>query len=149
MLVLSGQADAILQEAIMTPWWEYIIQNKKYIPLPMEASALEQFVLENPGTMNPKPQPLPAGFWDSLVEPLPCLGFSDSVVLVREDLPDDVAHLLTWCLVETRGAIEGQYHHLRPDRSPLTYPLDPRKTAQSPVPLHSGAAKYCKEAGYL
>lgn len=137
MLVLSGQADAILQEAIMTPWWEDIIQNKKFIPLPMEASALEKFVLENPGTTNPQPQPLP------------CLDFSDFVILVREDLPDDVAHLLTWCVVETRGAIEGQYHHLRPDRSPLTYPLDPRKMAQSPVPLHPGAAKYYKEAGYL
>ncbi|CRG86553.1 hypothetical protein PISL3812_03562 [Talaromyces islandicus] len=97
MLVLSGLADAILQEAIMTPWWEDITQNKKLIPLPMEASALEQFVLENPGTTNPKPQPFPAGFWDSLLEPLPSLDFSDFVVLVREDLPGDVAHLLTWC----------------------------------------------------
>lgn len=141
MLVLSGQADAILQETIMTPWWEDIIQSKKFIPLPMETSALEQFIQENPGTTNPQPQPLPAGFWDSLVEPLP--------VVVREDLPDDVAHLLTWCLVETRGAIEGQYHHLRPDRSPLTYPLNPRKLAHSPVPLHPGATRYYEESGYL
>ncbi|KAH8703434.1 hypothetical protein BGW36DRAFT_393775 [Talaromyces proteolyticus] len=149
MLVLSGKADALLQEAIMTPWWEEVIQKKHFIPLPIEESALERFVEENPGVSKADPNPLPAGFWGNLTEPLPCLDFSDFVILVRDDLPDDVAYLLTWCLVETRDALESQYRHIPPEKSPLTYPLDPKKMALSPVPLHPAAAKFYKEAGYL
>ncbi|SPO07558.1 uncharacterized protein DNG_10253 [Cephalotrichum gorgonifer] len=148
-LVLSGQADALLQEAIMTPWWEDIVENHKFIPLPAEPSALQRFVEQNPGSTVPNPEPLPSGFWPALTLPLPCLDFSDFIVLVREDLPEDVAHLLTWCLVETREAIEVQYRHLRPDRSPLSYPLIPTKMARPPIPLHKGAIRYYTEEGHL
>ncbi|SCV46967.1 uncharacterized protein FFB14_09505 [Fusarium fujikuroi] len=148
-LVMSGEADALLQEAIMTPWWESVIEKNKFVPLPAETSALARFHENNPGSTRPNTDPLPAGFWPSLTEPLPCLDFSDFVVLVRDDLPEDVAHLLTWCLVETRAGIESQYHHLPPEKSPLTYPLVPRKIAQSPVPLHRGAQRYYREAGIL
>jgi len=148
-LVMSGKADALLQEAIMTPWWATVIEKMGFIPLAAEPAALARFEERNPGATRPDARPLPAGFWPSLKEPLPCLDFADFVVLVRDDLPEDVAHLLTWCLVETRAGLEGQYHHLRPEKSPLTYPLEPTKMAQSPVPLHPGAYRYYKDAGIL
>ncbi|KAF7181815.1 hypothetical protein CNMCM7691_001112 [Aspergillus felis] len=148
-LVQAGEADALLQEAIMTPWWADIIENYKYDALPAEASALALFAEKYPNTAAQDPEPLPAGFWSTLAEPLHTLDFSDFVVLVRDDLPEDVAHLLTWCLVETRSAIEGQYKHLKPERSPLTYPLCPVKMARSPIPLHEGAKRYYQEAGHL
>ena len=147
--VLSGEADVLLQEAIMTPGWEKIIEEHHFVPLQAEESALVKFMEEHPGEANPTPQPLPAGFWKSLSEPLHTLDFSDFVVLVRNDLPDDIAYLLTWCLVETRDVIEAQYRHLRPERSPLSYPLEPKAMAQSPVPLHPAARRYYSEAGYL
>ncbi|KAF4336949.1 hypothetical protein FBEOM_9173 [Fusarium beomiforme] len=146
-LVMDGKADALLQEAIMTPWWESIIEEKGFIPLPAEATALARFHENNPGAAKTDAAPLPAGFWPSLTKPLPCLDFSDFVVLVRDDLPEDVAHLLTWCLVETRASMEGQYRHLPPEKSPLTYPLVPHKIAQSPVLLHPGAKRYYRESG--
>lgn len=68
---------------------------------------------------------------------------------VRDDMPDDVAHLLTWCLVEKREAIERQYYHLSPERSPLTYPLDPPAMCRTSLPLHPGARRYYEEAGIL
>ncbi|KAF9888224.1 hypothetical protein FE257_009219 [Aspergillus nanangensis] len=142
-LVESGQADALLQEAIMTPWWENVIEKHGFVPLPAEPDALQKFQLDNPGVSAADPKPLPEGFWSTLKEPLPALDFSDFVVLVRDDLPDDVAYLLTWCLVERKSAIEQQYRHLRPDRAPLSYPLDPVKMAQSPVPLHDAARRFC------
>lgn len=148
-LVQAGEADALLQEAIMTPWWADIMENRKYNVLPSEPAALELFDRKYPGTANMKANPIPTGFWSTLTEPLHTLDFSDFVILVRDDLPEDVAHLLTWCLVETRSAIEGQYSHLEPNRSPLTYPLDPVKMAQTPIPLHDGAKRYFHEAGYL
>lgn len=148
-LVLGGEADCLLQEAIMTPWWEAIIEKRNYIPLPAEDQALARFQRDNPGEADPNPQPLPKGFWSSLLQPLPCLDFSDFILLVREDLPDDIAYVLTWCLVETRDVIEGQYRHLRANRSPLTYPLDPKKMSQTPIPLHPAARCYYTECGHV
>lgn len=148
-LVLSGEADAVLQEAIMTPWWRSVIEEEEFVPLPLEPEALTRFLEENPGSTVSDPQPLPAGFWKKLAKPLPALDFSDFVVLVREDLPEEVAHLLTWCLVETREYIEQQYRHLDPMRSPLSYPLVPQKMAMGAIPLHPGAEEFVREAGYL
>jgi hypothetical protein len=51
--------------------------------------------------------------------------------------------------VETRDLIEVQYRHLAPERSPITYPLEPKKMAQTPFPLHPGAERYYREAGLL
>ncbi|KAI9372220.1 hypothetical protein BJX61DRAFT_553076 [Aspergillus egyptiacus] len=148
-LVETGQADALLQEAIMTPWWANIIERKKYTPLQAEDAALSRYHEKYPHATAVNPEPLPAGYWSTLTQPLITLDFSDFVVLVRDDLAEDVAHLLTWCLVETRSAIEAQYRHLPPERSPLTYPLDPWKMARTPVPLHEGAKRYYRDSGYL
>jgi TRAP-type uncharacterized transport system substrate-binding protein len=137
-LIESGQADALLQEAIMTPWWRGLVEGNKLLPLPAEATALA--ALEKClglGTNN-----LPKGWWVNLEKDLPALDFSDFVLFVRDDMPKEVAFLLTWCLVETRHLLEGQYKHLEPEKSPLTYPLDPKKMAQTPIPLHEGAQEY-------
>lgn len=137
-LVETGQADALLQEAIMTVWWRRLVESGRLTPLPAELSALEA-LQKKVGLRN---NPLPAGFWTNLEHDLPALDFSDFVLLVRDDMPEEVAHLLTWCLVETRHMLEGQYRHIPPAKSPLTYPLDPKKMAVTPVPLHPGAARY-------
>ena len=137
--------DAVLQEAIMTPWWSNLIEKRGLVPLPAEPDALEVLQKKLGLTTNP----LPRGFWKGLDAELLALDFSDFVVLVRDDLPEDVAHLLTWCLVETREAIERQYRHLPSERSPLTYPLVPEKMAKTPFPLHPGAKRYYEGAGYL
>ncbi|KAH8901205.1 hypothetical protein GQ53DRAFT_756864 [Thozetella sp. PMI_491] len=148
-MVMAGEADVLLQEAIMTPWWEQVVEGRGFTPLPAEATALARFDREYPGQANPDADPLPAGHWTALAQPLPCLDFSDFVLLVRDDLPEDIAYLLTWCLVETRGSVEAQYSHLRPERSPLSYPLIPEKMAQTPVPLHPGALRYYQDSGVL
>lgn len=144
-LVESGEADALLQEAIMTPWWAQLVEGNKLCPLPAEPQALK--VLHE--SINLGDNPLPSGFWANLSQDLPALNFSDFVILVRDDMPAEVAYTLTWCLVETRDAIERNYKHLPPQRSPLTYPLEPAKMLQTPVPLHSGARKYYAQANLL
>jgi uncharacterized protein len=140
-----GQSDAVLQEAIMTPWWQSMMHKRGAIALPAEDHALQ--TLER--TCGLGAVSLPAEFLPGCAEPLRAVDFSDFVVLVRNDMAEDVAHLITWCLVETRGAIERQYRHIPADRSPLTYPLDPIQMARVPIPLHPGALEYYKEAGLL
>jgi len=137
-LVENGDADALLQEAIMTVWWRGLIEGNSLVPLPAEPHALESIQKSSGLGANP----LPAGFWDNLSEELPALDFSDFVILVRDDMPKEVAYLLTWALVETRHLLEGQYMHIPPAKSPLSYPLDPEKMAQTPIQLHEGAKEY-------
>ncbi|KAJ9615174.1 hypothetical protein H2200_001248 [Cladophialophora chaetospira] len=141
-LVESEEADALLQEAIMTVWWRNLVENDKLVPLPAERSALES--LEQ--TLGLGTNPLPAGWWSNLDHELPALDFSDFVIFVRDDMPKEVAYLLTWCLVETRYLLEGQYKHIPPAKSPLSYPLEPTKMAKTPVPLHDGAEIYYSTA---
>jgi hypothetical protein len=139
----DGTADAVLQEAIMTPWWRTAVDARKAILLPAEDSALRHLESEH-GWLRAE---LAGNFFPGQPEALPALDFSDFVLVVRDDMPDDVAHLLTWCAVERREGIERQYRHLPPERSPLTYPLDPHAMARTPIPLHAGARRYFEEAG--
>ena len=128
----------------MTPWWRGLVESNKLVPVAAETQALEALHKSTGLGTNY----LPAGWWDNLDHELPALDFSDFVLLVRDDMPNEVAHLLTWCLVETRDMLEGQYKHLKPEKSPLTYPLDPVKMSQTPVPLHDGAQQYFSRADF-
>lgn len=141
-LVEEGHADALLQEAIMTPWWRGLVETSKLVPLPAETHALEELQR----SLGLGANRLPAGWWNNVDRELLALDFSDFVVFVRSDMPNEVAYLLTWCLVETRHLLEGQYKHMDPEKSPLTYPLDPIKMARTPVPLHDGAKEYYTNA---
>src|SRR5690606_38424616 len=111
----DGEVDGVLQEAIMTPWWSGLAESGRAIPLAAEADALDTLKRDYGFPRND----LPAGYWKTLDDALPALDFSDFLVLVRDDLPEEVAHALTYCLVETRAAIERQYRHLPSHRSPL------------------------------
>ncbi|GLT00355.1 hypothetical protein GCM10007897_17390 [Sphingobium jiangsuense] len=140
--MLRGEVDGLLQEAVMSPGWTELVEQRRAIPLPAEKDALAR--LEALGL---PANPLPSGYWSTIEGPLDALDFSDFLVLVRSDMPEDVAHLLTWCLVERREGMERQYRHLPPQRSPLSYPLDPAKMARTSVPLHPGALRYFQETG--
>ena len=140
-----GAADAVLQEAIMTPWWSNLMENKGLVPIPAEPEALARLS----GQAGFEPASIRGGFWNTQDDEIPAVDFSDFVVIVRNDMPEDVAFLLTWCLVETREQIERTYAHLPSDRSPLTYPLEPSKMANTPLPLHPGAQRYYEGAGHV
>lgn len=139
--MVRGEVDGLLQEAIMTPGWVELVEGERVALLAAEDSALERLAAHGFGS-----NPLPANYWQTLDHELPALDFSDFLVLVRDDMPEDVAHLLTWCLVERRDGIERQYRHLPPQRSPLSYPLEPDRMARTSVPLHAGAARYFEQA---
>jgi TRAP-type uncharacterized transport system substrate-binding protein len=143
--VIQGHADAVLQEAIMTPWWRHLIEEQGLIPISMEAAAFEKLS----GKHGFAPASIRPNFWSNVPETICAAEFSDFLIIVRDDMPEEVAYLLTWCLSETRKDIEIQYAYLDPERSPLSYPLNPRAMAQPSIPLHPAAERYYKEAGYL
>ncbi|KAL4903423.1 hypothetical protein BDW74DRAFT_179840 [Aspergillus multicolor] len=144
-LVENGQADAVMQEAIMTPWWRDLIESRTLVPIPVEDGPMGKLL---PRVGFDKAY-VAANFWSTVREEIACVDFSNFLVLVRADMPDDVAYLLTWCLVETRATIEAQYKHIPPERSPLSYPLDPVKMPRSSVPLHPASERFYCERGFL
>ena len=141
----DGEVDAVLQEAIMTPWWREAMTQRQGVALAAEEAALERLKQEHGWGRND----LPAGFLPNQPEAAAALDFADFVVVVRDDMPEDVAHLLTWALVETREVIERQFSHIPPQYSPLSYPLDPTKMARPSLPLHPGAQRYYRETGIV
>jgi TRAP-type uncharacterized transport system substrate-binding protein len=134
-------ADAVIHEAIMSPEWQRATTERDTRFIPMEADALAALERElgwPSGT-------LPPNYLPGIDDELMTLDFSDFLVLVHEEMPDDVAYLLTWCMNETGEAIERQYRHIPADRSPVGYPLDSRKLQRTPIALHPGAEHYYAE----
>ncbi|MDT0307492.1 TAXI family TRAP transporter solute-binding subunit [Streptomyces sp. DSM 44917] len=133
--VAEGRADAIAHEAVMLPAWQEIGADLTF--LEVEPEVLDGLRAD-------------FGWPDAVVEEgyfpgsprFRTLDFSDFLVLARADLPEDVAYAIAWVLGETRHQIERQYRHIPPERSPITYPLDPVTMGRAPIPLHPGAARY-------
>lgn len=143
--VLSGEADCLLHEAIMTPWWRNLIESGRLVPIPAKDSALAKLHAEQ----GLGPAVIRGGFWKSVPEQIVAMDFADFTLVVSEDMPDDVASLLSWIFINTRLVLETQYTHIPAERSPLTWPLDPKAMADTHVPLHPAAKKFYQQAGLL
>ena len=144
-LIMRGEANAVFHEAIMTPWWRELAEARDVRFVPIESAVLDR--LE--GELGWPRATLPAGYFRNLERPLETLDFSDFVMIVRADMPDDIAELLAFCIAETSEALERQYRHIPPERSPVTYPLTPAGLAKTAIPLHPAAARYYASKGYL
>jgi TRAP-type uncharacterized transport system substrate-binding protein len=138
----DGQADVLIHEAIMTPHWQRIARKRPVRYLPWGDDVLAAFAADGWPSAT-----VEAGYLPGLSEDLLTLDFSDFVLLCGAGLPDDVAYLAVWCLVQTRRALEAQYEHLPQDHSPVTYPLVPSDMARTPIPLHPAAARAYADVG--
>jgi TRAP transporter TAXI family solute receptor len=141
----GGAANAIMQEAIMTQPWQALAAERDLVFVPIEDEVLD--MLEQ--AWGWRRGSLPAGYFRGLDQALQTLDFSDFLVFVRDDMPEDLAYVLARLMVETRGDIEARYRHLPPERSPLSYPIEPARMADTPIPLHPGAARYYASQGLI
>ena len=144
-LIMRDEANAVFHEAIMTPWWRELVEARDVRFVPIESAVLDR--LE--GELGWPRAILPAGYFRNLERPLETLDFSDFVLIVRADMPDDIAELLAFCIAETSDALERQYRHIPPERSPVTYPLTPAGLAKTAIPLHPAEARYYASKGYI
>ncbi len=130
----DGAANVLIHEAIMLPNWQRITERRDVTYLDLDPAVIEQFA----GWRWPTAT-VPSGYLPTLAHDLTALEFADFPLLCRADLPDDIASMIAWCLVATRSVIEAQYRHLPPERSQITYPLEPTAVATTPIPLHPAA----------
>ena len=96
-LVTTGKADAILFEAIMTPYWRDLCRAKQMEFLPFEDAALAQ--VEDKFKWNRIE--ITADRFAGLAGPFQALDFSDFLLFCRDDFPDDVAYVIASILCET------------------------------------------------
>jgi len=144
-LAIDGTADAVIFEAIMTPFWTRLQDRREMTFVPIDDDVLDALEAQYSWPRGSVPQ----SRFKGLAGSFQTLDFSDFLLLCRDDLDDEIAYLMTWCACETTATIESQYKHLAPEDSPLTYPLDPAKMARTSVPPHPGARKYYAEKGLL
>ena len=70
--------------------------------------------------------------------------------MVSAEMDDELARTLAELLVETWDVLERGYRHIPPERSSVSYPLNPYTTWRDlKVPLHPGAQRYYQERGYM
>ena len=143
--MMIGNADAIIQEAVMTHWWVEMTEKLDLVFHPVERQARERLKQE----LGWASDTLPKNYLRGIDEPLDCMDFSHFLMLTTTDMPDDIAYALAWALVETWDVLEVQYRHIPPERSPVTYPLKPKEVWQTAVPLHPGAERYYRDAGHM
>lgn len=84
---------------------------------------------------------LKAGTYKGLDQDLPTIA-DGTVLIVRADLPEDLAYQITRIICENKAKYEKVHAMFKT--------FEPKLAARSTqVPLHPGAARYYKEAGYL
>jgi TRAP-type uncharacterized transport system substrate-binding protein len=144
-LVTRGKADAVLFEAVMTPFWRDMCAARKMNFLPFEDQALNE--VESKFAW--RRAEVAGDRFPGLSGPFQALDFSDFLLLCRDDFPDDIAYVIAALLCETPELLESQYRHIPPKDSPVTYPLQPRKIAATSIPLAVGAERYYRQHNYL
>jgi hypothetical protein len=144
-LLLEGDCDAIIQEAVMTYYWKELAEKVDLTFLPIEPAVRDQLK----HVLNWDSALLPKGYLRGMDREMEFMDFSHFVLTTTTDLPDDVAYALAWASVERFETLQLQYKHIPPAESPVSYPLDPRLACRTPIPLHPGAERYYREAGYL
>jgi uncharacterized protein len=143
--MLEGTADAIVQEAVMTSYWKELADKRDLVFLPLEAKARDSLKAE----YGLPSATLRQDYLRGMDREMAFMDFSHFALITTADLPDDVAYALAWALVERYETLEMQYRHIPPERSPVSYPIDPKAVCRTPIPLHPGAERYYRDAGHL
>jgi TRAP transporter TAXI family solute receptor len=144
-LMLDGDADAIIQEAVMTSYWAKLADTVDLTFIPIEQSVRD--VLRH--DLDWHTATLPKNYLRGIDREMEFMDFSHFTLIATTDMPDDVAYALAWASIEQFDMLQQMYSHLPPERSPVSYPIDPKLAARTPIRLHPGAERYYRDAGHL
>ncbi len=151
--IRKQEVDLVIGEASTQPIWKNVAAHGfRFLSLSEAAmKGLESEGFERTIT--------PAGFLPGIERPLIAVDESDFLLMTRQEQDEELIYTIAKTIDQNRrrieeGAVTVQFQYSQPlpipqliQRSPLTGPvIDQWKTG---VPLHSGAERYYKEAGYL
>ncbi|MEQ8389331.1 MAG: TAXI family TRAP transporter solute-binding subunit [Alphaproteobacteria bacterium] len=146
--VIRGDADAVIHEGRKTPHWRQLAQSGSMRFLPIRDDVLT--MLED--DYGYRRAMLPRGSYPGVETDVPCIDFSDWLMFVRDDMPDELAYTITRIFIEhSRDMMEMPFRMLPIEESDLTYPIDPREVWKNTgdLPLHPAAERYYREHGYM
>lgn len=151
--VIEGRADVVIEEARKTLPWIKLTQSRLMKFLPIRKDILQKMEDE----YGYRQGVLKKGMLRGIEEDVPCIDFSDWVLFVRNDMPDDLAYLITKIFDEGREQFEALFIHSPLENegstpgSNLVYPIDMKEVWKNvgDVPLHPAAKRYYEEHGYM
>jgi len=136
--VKNREVDAIFDEAVL----QFV---PKAVPLGMRFLPLDEAVLQEMERLGFRRSTMTREFFPELPVDVPTLDYSGWPVYTHADVPEEFVYTFCRCLDARKATIAWQ------EQRPL--PLDQmcRDTREGPldVPLHPGAERYWREAGYL
>jgi TRAP-type uncharacterized transport system substrate-binding protein len=140
--MLSGEANALFQEAAVAPVFGEIARSRPVNVLPVADHVLD-FMRDTYGFAR---NTVPAGHHSGAKVDTPTLDFSGWLLFCRDDLPFEQAYAFARACDETRekaGAVEKI-------RFAVDCPIDAGYLfEETAIPLHDGARAYAEEKGYL
>ncbi len=134
----SGEVDAIFDEGIKS-WARTALENG-FRFLPVEGS-----ILKHMAALGYRPTRMPKSRFQGMAADVQTLDFSGWPMIVRADMPDDVAYALCETIEKRKDMLPTDNYK----------PLDIAQLCANDeessydVPLHPGAARFYRERGYL
>jgi len=136
-MMKDGQADAFAHVSTPGhPSWTQLSTLTKIRFLPIS----EKIGKDLASTYGWRMSELPKGAFRGVDSPVPVLGFA-TLLMTTDKMPDDIAYAITKAICTHRDDLVATYKGAKA--------FDPKNAWDVPLPLHSGAKKYFKEAGYL
>ncbi len=136
-MMKDGQADAFAQ--VCTPGhpsWTQLATMVKIKFLPIDESIRDTFIKEYGFSKGL----IPKGTFRGVTQDIPVLGFATNLI-TTDKLPVDVAYKITKAICTHKEDLATTYK--------AATAFNPQKAWDSTIPLHPGAQKYYKEAGYM
>jgi TRAP-type uncharacterized transport system substrate-binding protein len=134
----SGRATAIFDEGIKS--WARTALKNGFRFLPVEGS-----ILKHMAALGYRPTRMPKSRFRGMAADVQTLDFSGWPMIVRADMPDDVAYALCETIEKRKDMMPTDNY------KPLDIAQLCANDEESPydVPLHRGAARFYRERGYL
>ena len=134
----KGTINAVFDEGIKS--WGQTALDHGFRYLPVEGAVLKRLK-----TMGYRPGIVPKNYFKGLRENVPTIDFSGWPMVVREDMPNDIAYALCEALEVRRKVIPtDNFKALR-----ISQLCANDAEAPCDVPFHPGARKFYRERGYL
>ncbi|TEB07275.1 NMT1/THI5 like protein [Pelotomaculum schinkii] len=138
--MLDGHIDSILYGAMICPAPNIVnVNSQKQIKLlSLSDSAIDQIVKSNTGTI---PYTIPAGTYKGVDYPVNGIATLCNII-VREDMPDDVAYSIVKTIAEN-------FDRYPTVASAMSLAKKEEMGRDMGIPYHPGALKYYKEQGWI
>jgi TRAP-type uncharacterized transport system substrate-binding protein len=143
-LMISGQVEAVFNEAQMMPMWDQLIAKTDVNFLSVDAEIIDRLdKMYGLGKVVIGNERFP-----SLTRAIRTVGFGGWLLFGNAELADDIAYKVTQAAVETRQTIEKRYGGGK--FASLAAEIRPQAMCRNClIPLHPGAEAYYREFGYL